>query len=44
VEAHTVDFRGSELFQQWRAPVGEFFATPPVVTHYEAERDPVQSA
>jgi heme-degrading monooxygenase HmoA len=34
VEAHTVEFRGSELFQQWRAAVGEFFAAPAVVTHY----------
>lgn len=37
VEAHTVDFRGSELFTQWRAIVSEFFASPPVVTHYSGD-------
>ena len=35
LENHTVDFRGSELFQQWRALVGPFFAEPPSVRHYE---------
>lgn len=34
LEAHTVEFRGSELFPQWRAAVSEFFAAPPVVTHF----------
>jgi heme-degrading monooxygenase HmoA len=34
VEAHIVDFRQSELFQLWREAVGEFFATPAVITHY----------
>ncbi len=33
VENHTVDFRGSPAFQEWRAIVGPFFATPPVVEH-----------
>lgn len=37
VEAHTEGFRGSELFQQWRGVVGEFFAAPPVVTHYAGD-------
>jgi heme-degrading monooxygenase HmoA len=37
LEAHTVDFRGSDLFQQWRAAVGEFFAAPPAVTHYQGD-------
>ncbi len=35
LENHTVDFRGSELFGEWRALVGEFFATPPTVEHFE---------
>ena len=35
VENHTVDFRGGPLFPQWRAIVGPFFATPPVVEHFE---------
>jgi heme-degrading monooxygenase HmoA len=42
LEAHTVGFRGSELFQQWRAAVGEFFAVPPAVTHYAGDVDPGQ--
>jgi len=33
VENHTVDFRGSENFQEWRRLVGVFFASPPVVEH-----------
>jgi heme-degrading monooxygenase HmoA len=36
LEAHTVEFRGSELFPQWRGAVGEFFAAAPVVTHFDA--------
>jgi heme-degrading monooxygenase HmoA len=36
LEAHMVEFRGSEQFQQWRGVVGEFFAAPPVVTHFSA--------
>ncbi|MEO4042101.1 antibiotic biosynthesis monooxygenase family protein [Hoeflea sp. CAU 1731] len=34
LEAHTVDFRESELFQQWRSLVGPFFAEPPSVHHF----------
>lgn len=34
LEDHTVGFRQSELFTQWRAIVGPFFATPPVVEHF----------
>jgi heme-degrading monooxygenase HmoA len=33
VENHTVDFRGSADFQEWRKLVGHFFATPPEVEH-----------
>lgn len=36
LEDHTVGFRQSELFTQWRAIVGPFFASPPVVEHFEA--------
>jgi heme-degrading monooxygenase HmoA len=35
LEDHTVGFRGSDLFPQWRAIVGPFFAQPPVVEHLE---------
>lgn len=35
VEAHTVGFRGSDNFQQWRALAGPFFVTPPDVVHAE---------
>ena len=34
VEDHTVGFRQSERFTQWRAIVGPFFAAPPQVEHY----------
>jgi quinol monooxygenase YgiN len=33
VENHTVDFRGSADFQEWRALVGHCFASPPEVEH-----------
>jgi hypothetical protein len=35
LEDHTVGFRQSEAFTQWRAIVGPFFAVPPVVEHFE---------
>ena len=35
LEDHTVAFRGSEAFTQWRAIVGPFFTKPPVVEHLE---------
>ena len=34
LENHTVDFRESPAFLQWRAIVGSFFAAPPVVEHF----------
>jgi len=34
LEDHTVTFRESALFTEWRAIVGPFFATPPVVEHF----------
>ena len=33
LENHTVDFRGSENFTEWRALVSPFFANPPEVEH-----------
>lgn len=35
LQDHTVGFRESELFTQWRAIVGPFFAGPPNVEHFE---------
>jgi len=35
LEDHTVGFRESDLFVQWRALIGPFFANPPVVEHWE---------
>ncbi len=34
LEDHTEGFRGGELFGQWRAVIGPFFAEPPVVEHW----------
>jgi heme-degrading monooxygenase HmoA len=34
LENHTVDFRESPAFADWRAIVGPFFAAPPVVEHF----------
>jgi heme-degrading monooxygenase HmoA len=31
---HTVGFRESPAFAEWRAIVGPFFAAPPVVEHF----------
>jgi heme-degrading monooxygenase HmoA len=36
VENHTVDFRGSADFQEWRRLVGSCFAQPPTVEHVHA--------
>ena len=33
LENHTVDFRGSDDFQQWRKLVGHCFQNPPDVEH-----------
>ncbi len=35
LENHTVDFRESPAFAQWRAIVGPFFTQPPQVEHFE---------
>ena len=34
LENHTVDFRGSPAFAEWRSIVGPFFAAPPFVEHF----------
>ena len=34
LEDHTVGFRQSDAFNQWRAIVGPFFAGPPTVEHF----------
>ena len=33
VEAHTVEFRGSDRFGKWRALVGPYFDGDPYVEH-----------
>jgi len=35
LEDHTVGFRESPLFTEWRAIVGPFFTAPPAVEHFE---------
>ena len=34
LEDHTVGFRESPAFTEWRSIVGPFFAQPPVVEHF----------
>ena len=34
LENHTVDFRGSANFADWRSIVGPIFAAPPTVEHF----------
>ena len=40
VENHTVDFRGSADFQEWRKLVGHCFASPPEVEHVKEVMKP----
>ncbi len=35
LENHTLDFRASPAFTQWREIVGGFFAAPPQVEHFD---------
>lgn len=35
VEAHNVGFRETPAFAEWRGIVGPFFASPPVVEHFD---------
>lgn len=36
LEDHTVGFRGSPAFSEWRALIGPYFESPPVVEHFRA--------
>lgn len=36
VEAHTVGFRGSDRYNEWRAALHHFYQPFPVVQHYSA--------
>jgi len=36
LEDHTVGFRESELFTEWRGIIGEYFAKPPTVEHWSS--------
>ena len=38
LENHTVDFRGSSLYTEWRSLVGDFFAKPPLVEHFHPNK------
>jgi heme-degrading monooxygenase HmoA len=35
LEAHTVGFRQSAAFADWRAIIGPYFTKPPVVEHFD---------
>lgn len=35
LEDHTIGFRESPAYAEWRAIVGPFFASPPVVEHFD---------
>lgn len=35
LENHTVDFRNSPAFLEWRAIAGPYFAAPPAVEHFK---------
>ena len=35
LEDHTVGFRGSPAFTEWRGHIGPFFESPPVVEHFQ---------
>lgn len=41
LEDHTVGFRGSPLFAEWRALVGPHFAEAPSVKHYAGTLAPI---
>ena len=36
LQNHTVDFRESPAYAQWRAIIGPFFAGPPTVEHFNS--------
>ena len=35
LEDHMTGFRESEAFTRWRALIGPYFASPPVVVHFD---------
>jgi heme-degrading monooxygenase HmoA len=35
LENHTIDFRQSSAFTEWRTIVGPYFAVPPAVEHFD---------
>jgi heme-degrading monooxygenase HmoA len=35
LEDHTIGFRESDLFKEWRSLIGSYFAGAPTVEHYE---------
>jgi heme-degrading monooxygenase HmoA len=35
LEDHTIGFRGSPAMTEWRGIIGQFFALPPAVEHFE---------
>jgi len=35
LEAHTLGFRGSEEYQQWKRPLHHFYDPFPTVEHYQ---------
>ena len=35
LDAHNIGFRQGPLFPQWRAIIGPFFASPPMVEHFD---------
>jgi heme-degrading monooxygenase HmoA len=39
LEDHTIGFRGSEAFAQWRGIVADFFVQPPFTEHFTAISD-----
>ncbi|MBF6556049.1 MAG: antibiotic biosynthesis monooxygenase [Acidimicrobiales bacterium] len=36
IDDHLVGFRQSEAFPEWRAAIGPYFQSPPVVDHFAA--------
>lgn len=39
LEAHTVGFRGSDQYQEWKRLLHHFYDTFPIVEHYELIQD-----
>ena len=36
LEDHTVGFRGSPAFKEWRGHIGPYLESPPVVEHFQS--------